>query len=409
MADDEGELSIPNIDGAIVTLRARTRVGDRTVRAKAQLHVDSAALPRALEGRSLRALQQFSEGAIVSEPNEVAPSSLRVRIAGGACVPELPCRAFVHVGEPAATIRIEPNSAVTVRPLTAAAAISGRRETSGVVELAFVTHGPEAELWLIAEREGRKVARRSVRLPIAMAALQVETSALRYGAGEAPMLRVAGSEEGCIVDAFADGRWERTGSLAHCDREAALPFSPLPLGLHRLQVRRDPFSAETCGVAVIVLGGSASQADSLRRLALAARSVDADDPVVRSALEQPGSIDRASAGYLAALLENGIATLPRAVTGYSDALAEQQRRQARLRNLSLVALALGAFALVLSVGRRGLTAGARAREFLARESTDPYFARRARWRSRAIVAASVSSLALVFVVIASYVLARGGF
>jgi hypothetical protein len=77
--------------------------------------------------------------------------------------------------------------------------------------------------------------------------------------------------------------------------------------------------------------------------------------------------------------------------------------------LSLVALALGAFALVLSVGRRGLTAGARAREFLARESTDPYFARRARWRSRAIVAASVSSLALVFVVIASYVLARGGF
>jgi hypothetical protein len=412
--DSAGELTLPNLEGATWTLDARTRVGDRPVSAKARVHVTATSPPRALEERSLRVLQQFSEGPIVAAPNEVAPSSLRVRIAGGACVPELPCHAFVHVGEPAARIRIESNSAVSeiASPPSAAAAISGDvpipATTTGVVELSFVTHGPEAELWLTAERDGRKVARRAVRLPIAMAALHLETSALMYGPSEVPRLRVPGSDEGCIVDAFADGQWERTGSLARCDRDTALPFA-LPPGMHRLQVRRDPFSSDTCGVALIILRGAESQTDALSALALAARALDPDDPIVRAAIDRPASIDRASAGYLAALLERGIATLPAPVTGYADELAEQQRRQARLRNLSLFALALGALALVLSVGRRGLSAGARAREFLARESLDPNFTRRALWRSRAIVAASVSSLALVFAVIALYVLARGGY
>jgi hypothetical protein len=46
---------------------------------------------------------------------------------------------------------------------------------------------------------------------------------------------------------------------------------------------------------------------------------------------------------------------------------------------------------------------------LVRESLDPGFGRRARLRSVALVVASTLSLALVFAVIALYVIARGGY
>jgi hypothetical protein len=405
-ADCEGELSIPEQAG-VLRVRALTYVEDRAVRAQTQLIVAELAPAPPPEGRSLRALQQFAEGAVIAEPGALAPASLRVRVAGGACVPELPCRAFVHVGEPAASIRVEANSALTPAPATSRASAA----TSGVVELSFVTHGPEAELWLIAERAGQRVARRAVRLPIAMAASAVQTSALLYAADETPHLRVPGAEEGCIVDAFSAGHWLRTGSLSRCDRDNALPFSALPPGIHRLQVRRDPFSAQSAGVAsVVVRAPGETPAHSVTALAHAAEQLDAQDPVVQACLRDAACADDSAApGYLAALLEAGVIEPPRAVTGYAESLAQLRERQGRLRNLSLLALGLGAISLVLSIGRRGLRAGARASDLLGRESLDPAFGRRARVRSLLLVLASMLSLALVFVVIALYVLARGGY
>jgi hypothetical protein len=405
-SDCEGELSIPEQPGVLV-VRAVTYVEDRAVRARTQLTVAGPKAAPPSQGRSLRALQQFSEGAVSAEPGALAPSSLRVRVAGGACVPELPCRAFVHVGSPAASVRVEANSALTPAPAASRASAA----TSGVVELSFVTHGPEAELWLIAERQAERVARRAVRLPIAMAAVSVQTSALVYAPNETPHLRVPGAEEGCIVDAFSAGHWLRTGSLARCDRDHALPFSTLPAGIHRLQVRRDPFSAESAGVAsVVVRAPGETPAQIAVALARAAQQLDAQDPVVQACLSDASCADDdATLGYLAALLEAGVIEPPRAVTGYADSLAQLRERQGRLRNLSLLALGLGAISLVLSIGRRGLRAGARASDLLGRESLDPGFSRRARVRSLLLVVASMLSLALVFAVIALYVLARGGY
>jgi hypothetical protein len=405
-SDDEGELRVPDLPGRL-RVRAETSVDGRTVRADTHLFVDGSAAALAPEGRSMRPLQQFSEGPLNVEPGQVAPSSLHVRVAGGACVPELPCRAFVHIGAPAAALRVEPNSALT----SAAEALRPSAATSGVVELSFVTHGPEAELWLIAERDGQRVARRSVRLPIAMAAVSVQTSALLYAANAAPQLRVPGAEEGCIVDAFSAGHWRRTGSLARCDHDNPLPFPALPAGIHRLQVRRDPFSAESAGVAIVAIRAEAeTSAQIVSALARAAQQVDAQDPVVQACLREAGcGEERATLGYLAAILEAGVIAPPRAVNGYADSLARLHERQGRLRNLSLLALALGAVSLVLSVGRRGLLAGARASDLLVRESLDPGFGRRARLRSVALVVASTLSLALVFAVIALYVIARGGY
>jgi hypothetical protein len=332
-------------------------------------------------------------------------------------VPEQTCRALVHVGSPAASLRVEPNSALTPSP----EAVRPSAATSGVVELNFVSHGPEAELWLIAERDGHRVARRAVRLPVAMASMSVETERLIHEPGVAVRMRASPGDEGCIVDAFQSGNWLHTGSLARCDAYSELPFQPLAPGIVRLQARHDAFSAQTAGVAVVYLRGPAeSPAQVAHALARAAVRVDPSDGLAsmmaNGAAASSDSAARGESGaapeptalaYMAALLEEGIIEPPAAVNGYADSVARMRESQGRLRTMSLLALALGALALALSIGRRGLEAGARASALLLRESRDPGLGRRTRLRSLALVVASVLSLMLVFAVIGLYVLARG--
>jgi hypothetical protein len=406
IADLEGALLIPDLSGSL-RIRAQTQIDGRVVGVQTPLRAMRAAPRSVPEGRRLRALQQFSEGAVVPEPGEVPPSPLQVRVRGGACVPEQPCHVLVHVGFPPAALRIEANSTLT--PSATAAKPSAM--TSGVVALDFVTHGPEAELWLIAARQGRRVARRAVRLPVAMGSLSVQAPALSWSVDEQPRIRVWAGEGSCIVDAFRAGYWLRTGSLAACARENSLPFAALPAGIYRLQVRSDPFSAQTAGVTTLVVrapGETAAQVASA--LAREAREIDVGDPFVQECMANPDTAnDPAALAYLAAVLENGVIEPPPAATGYADSLTQLRERQGRLRNLSLLALALGGLSLVLTIGRRGLSAGVRARALLLRESLDPEFGRRTRWRSLTLVVASVLSLVLVFVVIGLYVLARGGY
>ena len=406
MRDLEAELLIPERSDTL-RIRAQTRIDGRAVSAAAVLPVLRVAPQVVPEGRSLRALQQFSEGAIVADPNEEAPSALQVRVRGGACVPEQPCHALVHVGAPAATLRVEGNSAVT----PSAESQRASELTSGVVALDFVTHGPEAELWLIAERQARRVARRAVRLPVAMGALAVEARALTWSSAERAVIRVLASEGSCIVDAFRRGHWVRTGSLAVCDRDNPVPFAGLAAGIYRLQVRGDPFSAQSAGVtSVYVRAPGETDTQIVSALAREAQGLDANDRFAEACLANPELGDTPAAlAYLAALMETGIIEAPPPATGYADSLSLLRERQLRLRNLSLLALALGGLSLALRIGGRGLSAGQRARAFLLRESHDPEFGRRTRWRSHILVAASVLSLVLVFAVIALYVLARGGY
>jgi hypothetical protein len=174
-------------------------------------------------------------------------------------------------------------------------------------------------------------------------------------------------------------------------------------------VRQDAFTAQTAGVAVVYLRAPAESPEQVTRtLAQAAARVDPSDTLSASLLSDPAAnADPAALAYLAALLEQGIVEPPAAINGYADSVARVRERQGWLRSLALVALALGASALALSIGRRGLDAGARASDLLLRESRDPGLGRRTRLRSLALVVASVLSLMLVFAVIGLYVLARG--
>jgi hypothetical protein len=341
------------------------------------------------------------------EAGERAPAQLAARVRGGVCVPEQRCQIAVHVGEPGASLRVEPNSTLT--PIAVAAA----PETSGVVELGVVSHGPEAELWLTALRNSnatanneRRVAARSVRLPIAMAGLGAEANGVVFESSEQVRVRGLAADGGCIVDAFYAGEWRATGSLAECQKPSALPFVLAP-GAWRLQLRRDAFSTDTAAVLALYVRRSAETPGQVAStLAQAGLARARNDAFASGCQAEPDSCTSTAAqGYLAALLEDGLVPLPQAQSGYADTLAQMRQHHGDMRVLALIALALGGLGLALSVGRTGMAAAVRASHLL---DDDPVRARSARLRSGVVVVASVLSLLLVFVVLSLYVVARGG-
>jgi hypothetical protein len=404
LLDLEANAVLPTLRvGEWIQLHARANDDNPPLEVYAHVQVREQPDSQVPEHRSARALQQFAPGPVKAEPSAIAPDALAVRVRGGACVPEEPCRLAVQVGSPPAALRVQTNSTVT----PTAEAASGSPESDGVVILDVTTHGPEAELWLSAERAGQRVARRAVRLPIALGALSVVPSARVIDRAGELSLHSPAAANGCIVDAFQDGRWRETGSLAACDKPSVLPFQ-LGRGLWRLQVRRDVFSNQTAAVATVYVRSPAEPPQQIAlAFARAAQQLEPDDRLVHLCATQPERCtDANTLEYLASSADIGLLELPRPVTSYAARLASAREQTTRMRWLALAALCLGAVGLVLSVGRSGVSAGVRVSLLFL---DDPRAARRARLRSMLLTAASAVSLLMVFAVLALYVLARGGY
>jgi hypothetical protein len=365
-----------------------------------------AAEPAALrpEPRALRALATFAPGPLRMEPG-ASPLHLDLAVGGGACAPEEPCELVVHTGASDVALVLAPSGAAT--PVTSARAEAG----SPLASLWIVTHGPEAEVTLDAQRDGARVARRSFRLPIALGSDALSPMTPLYHAPALPTVRLGGEPGSCIVDAFRDGRWLRSASLPSCDAGDPVPFVPLEAGLWRLQVRRDPFDSGTAAVrALYVRAPGESDDDVLSTLARAAARVSPDDTLVRGVRAEPeaytGALEPA-ARYLLALLERGVVAQPRPTSGHAAALAQLAAELARMRDLAVWALGLCGFLLVLLLVRRGLAgSGAAERVMQAAGSGDAPARRRRRLRALITVVAAAASLSLAFVAIAIYVIAR---
>jgi len=404
LLDLEANIALPTLRvGDWIQLHARANDDKPPLEVFAHVQVRDAPESQIPQGRAVRALQQFAPGPIQAEPSAIAPDALAVRVRGGACVPEQPCKLAVAVGSPKAALHVQSNSTLSA----SAAAQRASLETDGVVILDVTTHGPEAELWLVAERAGQRVARRAVRLPIAMGALSAAPNRRVVQSSGELTLHSPAATSGCIVDAFQHGRWRETGSLAPCDTPRQLPFELGP-GLWRLQLRRDAFSEQTAGVATVYVRGANEPPEEIAlAFARAAQQLAPDDRFVRECLTHPQPCSDANAiEYLAASADIGLLALPRPVTSYAARLEHARAQAARMRWLALGALCLGALGLVLSVGRSGVSAGVRVSLLFL---DDPRAARRAKIRSMLLTAASAVSLLMVFGVLALYVLARGGY
>ena len=404
LLDLEANIALPELRaGDWIQLHARANDEKPPLEVYAHVQVRERLESQVPQGRAVRALQQFSPGPIQAESGAIAPDALAVRVRGGACVPEQPCRLAVSVGSPKAALHVQSNSTLTA----SAAALRASSETDGVVIFDVTTHGPEAELWLVAERAGQRVARRAVRLPIAMGAFSAALSERVVQSSRELTLHSPAASSGCIVDAFQNGRWRETGSLANCEKPNQLPFELGP-GLWRLQLRRDAFSEQTAGVATVYVRGAHEPSEQIAlAFARAAQQLAPDDRFVRECLTQPQQCSDPNAiEYLAASADIGLLALPRPVTSYAARLESAREQAARMRWLALAALFLGALGLVLSVGRSGVSAGVRVSLLFL---DDPRAARRAKVRSILLTAASALSLLMVFGVVALYVLARGGY
>jgi hypothetical protein len=283
--------------------------------------------------------------------------------------------------------------------------------TSGVVALRFVTHGPEAELRIAAERDGVQVAARSFRLAVALGADALVELPRVLPAPASPRVGLQQEERGCIADAFGEGRWLRTGTLRDCRGGEALPFAALSAGLWRVQLRRDPFASDGAAVATLYARAPGeSDGSVLARLARAASERDPDDLLARAVGEQPQAHipDFApTARYLLALLDSGLFALPEPVSGHPRALARLEAARSRARKLALFALALCALTLGLHVAQRGLSAADEANRLMAAAGEEAGRLDRQRLRMTLRVLATVSSLLLAFAAIAAYVIARG--
>ncbi len=393
-------------------LRARAEIdGDHVLVARAlQLDPAGAAAPPAPPPgeRPLPPLQRLVAGPVRAAGADAQPPGvLALAIEGGACVPERPCRAFLHVGAPAAAVRVLATPSVTPAPASARPSA----ETSGVLGLGFTTHGPEAELQLEATRAGVVVASRAYRLAVALGAVAARELPALIAAPARPPLGLLGDERGCIVDGFLQDRWLRTGALRACDGHEPLPFAALQPGLWRLQLRRDPFAAQSAAVRSLYVTRAGQRPDDvLVQLAAAVLARAPDDALARAVSADPGAHAGAqldpTAHYLLSRLDAGIVALPPAASSYPAARARLAIERTRLRKLSLLALALCAFTLGLLVAQRGLRAVSQAGRLMAEAGQDARELEHQRLRRVLRVMATVTSLLLAFVAIAVYMVAR---
>lgn len=384
--------------------RLSVREGDSTVVAERSFTVTASPAAAVAQPRPLRPLQQLSAGPLRREGQATAPSALDLQVIGGACAPELPCELLVHVGEPAAAIGVETYGAVevvTAPPSTA---------SPDIVRFTVKTHGPEAELRLVATIDGQPVARRSFRLPIAQAMLPLETASVVAHDHGSIALRRASGEAPCIVDLFHDDEWTRSVSFARCDRMVI--DGPLAPGLWRVQTRDDAFGGDAAATRLIVVRAKGeSDAALLTVLARHVTTLHPDDLMARRLLERSSTIaardPQAYATWLLAGLEDQLVALPTPVSSYPLALNALEQKRGRLRMFCLVALLLSAVAAVSLVARRGLHASARARDIMEDAGDPDAHSQARRTRMTLTVIASAASIAVAFLAIALYVIARG--
>jgi len=387
----DGVIQVPSDAPSTVVLRAVGHLEGRGVATVSRVfELDEPGAGAEMVGRLAQATAHFSEGALELVPWQVAPSILTSRVVGGACVPESPCELLVRVGAPAALIRLAPTPAITVHQ-------SPSSPAEGLVRVVFTVHGPDAEVTVEASRDSVVVARRSVRLPVALATPGLVVRQRLRPPTELE-LNLVGEPPGLIVDAYAGGRWLQTGSIVPGDGPIAMPFGldgPSPSGLWRLQVRTDPFSARRAA-SRIFLGGL----DVDEGIAELNRLADAPDA------SPPDGPDELRFAWAAAAMEIGHYDLPETTRGFREDQDTLDQRRRTLRLAALVAMVLGLLVLAVLLLRRGFGAAREAQRVM--EATgDPALASASHRRRTLLSAlAIVATMLLAFVAATAMIIAR---
>ena len=378
----EGTLEVPSgLRGAFAVHALAEIDGEPVASVRTPIELQGDPEPAPSLGRLATELQHLTLGPV---QGSAPPAPFDVRVVSGACVPEEPCEILVHVGEPAAQVRLAPAASVTTAPPV-------EDETRGVVSLPVVVHGPEARTELIASRSGVEVGRRSVQIPVALATPSLGPGPRVLAEGEVATLdvRVLGEPLGVIADVYRGGVWTRTVSLLP-GRSA--PIGVLPPGLSRVQVRADAYSSDRAAVRTFLVserGESAARA--LERAGIA---------------DLPDTSPELRLAWATAREEEAVFALPARVSGRAADEARLEARRSTLRIAALVALALGLVIAAVAFSRRGVGAALEAQRIMD-ATGDPALAS-ARHRRRTLASALILVLTLLLALLgaATLVVAR---
>lgn len=383
-----------------LTVRAETPRGPMVTRA--EIAIRDGARPLSTEGRALPILQSFHLFDVRSTGRGPVPSALEARVVGGACVPEELCEILVWVGAPGAALTIEPSPAA--EPIGPPSP-----ETSGLTRLVIRVHGPEAEIAVVARRAGVEIARRKIRLPVVQGAPVLHLDRPLVPAPARPRLVVKGElEDPVFLDAYRDGRWERTATVpANAFREGPvrLPGPALAPGAWRLEVRTDPWSRDLVASRMLwVHATNEASPDVLRSAARDAASRGSSVAMVEAILA--GSLAEISPAdalaFLAAEVEADVIVPPPPIRG-RDQLLEAQREKLDLRHVGAVGIFLCGWLVSGILFVRALRAEREARRIARLEPTDDTHLRQGAFP----IVGAAFFLLLVFGTVAFLVVSRG--
>ncbi len=347
-----GMIRAPIEGGAYSLIAIAEQAGRQIAHIRRSVRVSNRAPSMVSNKRPLDRLQSFEAHSVQVLSNAPAPSHLELRVRGGACIPEEHCDVLIWVGNPAAKIGIEHSSNVEVSQET-------EEERFGIIKATLIVYGPEAEIDLVASRSSVQIARRHVRLPIALGGLAIDVSNLAQ-------IHVDGLEASrpLLVDAYRDGHWERTGFVGEAKERTpfALPFPALEHGTWQIQVRSDPFSSANAASRIALIANQ--EGNEIVALAQAALARDPQDEFAKRIISRPTYPEDTSRetreAFLAASLERFVYPQPEFASSRTQ---NAPRVQAEMKKRAvLAAIVIGAFAFLI-VGvmlRRGFQANKQA-------------------------------------------------
>lgn len=364
LPEGEGERTIravARLDGSIIATSTRP----------IHLAADAAGSPEL--SRTAPLLMHFDLGPIVTAAGQLPPPRFDVLVQAGVCVPEEPCTLLVDLGAVGYELELLPGPLVELR---------GAPRTDGnYVAIAVAVNGPEGEGELVVRQAGVEVARRTVRLPMALATPWLDVDLARARGGTLAVAAVPPPGRTTVVlDVFRSDQWIRSVTLEGLSSDDLLGGEPLPPGIYRIEARADAFRTERVTSRVLRVGDGGEDAPPLlRRDGLAFELAAAEAEIV--GLELPES----SSG-----LEQDRATL------------DAQKRA--VRYIALAGMILAIVLVMATVARRGAVANAQASAVLQMAGSDP--AAIAQRRSNLTLVLLISGLGLGLAGAAALVMAR---
>ena len=388
----EGE--VPAESAGALHVRALGPSGEQLATATRSLARVPAVGPRPAQVRVADGLQVLS----LARPPELVAAlpQLEVRVEGGVCVPEHPCRVWFWRGASEAVPRLS-----ECTPMELGETHVGQ----ALVSIDVVVHGPEARCRVTFEP---LTVGTELQLPVGLATPWIEVTHDAHAetitvTGEPPLGRDA-----MLIDVHVGNRWVLARSMRRGEpltiAEGYLEgdgFSQ-SIGVMRVQARADVASSERAYQRALFVPFELTEGNAPRPGTSITRDLDA---MLGRGWRREGDRDETHR-WAMLQLEEELVPVPAPLSGLARDEARLEDVRTRMRSLCAVGVLLAVAAILGAITRRGLASAREARAVMVEAGADHADDRAARWRSWLTVGGFVCAIALAILLGAAFLVAR---